>query len=51
VTPPLAHLGHWYVSLVYFGPVAVIVAVLSFQSWRDRRRGGHDGDQDRSQKS
>jgi hypothetical protein len=39
----LAHFGHWYVSLLYVGPVAVIVGVLSFQSWRDRRRhGGED---------
>lgn len=33
-----AHLGHWSTSLVYFGPVAVLVGYLGVQSWRDRRR-------------
>lgn len=42
----LAHLGHWYVSLLYFGPVAAIVIYLGLQSWRDRRRGpGPEGDE------
>ena len=36
----LAHLGHWYVSLLYFGPVAGLIAFLVFQNWRDKRRGG-----------
>jgi hypothetical protein len=35
----LAHLGHWYVSLLYVGPVVLLVGFLRFQSWRDRRRG------------
>jgi hypothetical protein len=34
----LAHLGHWYVSLMYFGPVAVLVGYLWIQNRRDRRR-------------
>jgi hypothetical protein len=34
----LAHLGHWYVSLMYFGPVAVLAAFLTIQSRRDKRR-------------
>lgn len=34
----LAHLGHWYVSLLYLGPVAVIVAFLTIQNRRDKRR-------------
>jgi len=34
----LAHLGHWYVSLLYFGPVALLVGYLGVQNWRDRHR-------------
>jgi hypothetical protein len=37
VTPILAHFGHWYVQLLYAAPVAVIVGILGFQSWRTRR--------------
>jgi hypothetical protein len=35
----LAHFGHWSTSLLYLGPIGVVVAVLSVQAWRDRRRG------------
>ena len=49
-----AHLGHWYASLLYVAPVAVIVVVLAVQSRRDRahdaergRSGRADGDDDR----
>jgi hypothetical protein len=35
---PVAHFGHWYVTLLYLGPVIVLVIALSFQSWRDKRR-------------
>ena len=35
---PIAHFGHWYVTLLYLGPVIVLVAALSIQSWRDKRR-------------
>jgi hypothetical protein len=38
----LAHLGHWYVSLLYLGPLAVIVVFLTIQSRRDKRRGRKD---------
>jgi hypothetical protein len=34
----LAHLGHWYVSLLYLGPVAALVVLLTIQNLRDRRR-------------
>jgi hypothetical protein len=38
--PPLAHLGHWYVSLpVFMGPVLLLVTALKFQTWRERHRG------------
>lgn len=35
--PILAHFGHWYFQLLYAVPVAIIVGVLSLQSWRDGR--------------
>jgi ABC-type transporter Mla MlaB component len=38
--PPLAHLGHWYVSLpVFMGPVLLVVIALKVQTWRERRYG------------
>ncbi len=38
--PPLAHLGHWYVSLpVFMGPVLVLVIALKIQTWRERHHG------------
>jgi len=40
----LAHLGHWYVSLMYFGPVAVLIGYLGYTNWRDRRRSREEGD-------
>jgi hypothetical protein len=43
---PIAHFGHWYVTLLYLGPVIVLVAALSFQSWRDKRRKPKDGSSD-----
>jgi hypothetical protein len=38
----VAHLGHWYSSLLYLGPVAVIIAFLTIQSRRDKRRDDED---------
>jgi hypothetical protein len=35
----LAHAAHWYHSVLYLAPVAIVVLVLAYQSWRDRRRG------------
>lgn len=35
---PLAHSGHWLVSLLYLVPVAAVVGTLAFHAWRDRRR-------------
>jgi hypothetical protein len=37
---PIAHFGHWYVTLLYMAPVVVLVGALSFQSWREKRRNG-----------
>ncbi|HEY8303781.1 MAG TPA: hypothetical protein VIG42_04230 [Solirubrobacteraceae bacterium] len=38
--PPLAHLGHWYVSLpVFMGPVLLLVIALKIQTWREHRHG------------
>jgi hypothetical protein len=37
---PLAHFGHWYISLpVYLGPVIAVSAFLALSDWRQRRRG------------
>jgi hypothetical protein len=40
----IAHFGHWYVSVLYVGPVAAIVVFLGIQSLRDRRRGDSEGE-------
>jgi len=36
--PPLAHIGHWWTSILYLAPVVVVVVFLGVQSWRARRR-------------
>jgi ABC-type transporter Mla MlaB component len=37
--PPLAHLGHWYVSLpVFMGPVLLLALALKVQTWREGRQ-------------
>jgi hypothetical protein len=40
--PPLAHLGHWYHSLLYLAPVLIVVVVLWFQERRERARDDDD---------
>ena len=40
---PLAHAGDWLVSLIYMGPVIVIVVWISINSIRDRRRERREG--------
>ena len=35
---PLAHVGHWWTSILYLAPVVVVVAFLAVQSWRSKRR-------------
>jgi len=40
---PFAHLGHWYVGLpVYLSPVLVVVALLKWSEWRQKRRTRRD---------
>ena len=39
IAPPLAHAGHWFASLLYVAPVAIIVGALWWQSWREKRAG------------
>lgn len=39
IAPPLAHAGHWAASLLYLAPVLIAIALIAFQSVRDRRRG------------
>jgi cytochrome c-type biogenesis protein CcmH/NrfF len=36
----LAHIGHWYHSLLYLAPVAIVVVVLWISERRERRREG-----------
>lgn len=43
----LAHFGHWYASLLYVAPVALIVAVLAVQTRRDRAHDAEGGGSDR----
>lgn len=39
MTPPFAHLGHWYVGLpVYLSPVLFVVALLKWSEWRAKRK-------------
>ena len=42
----LAHAGHWLAGLLYLAPVVIVVGALIFQSWKDRRRGDLDADDD-----
>jgi hypothetical protein len=42
----LAHAGHWLAGLLYLAPVLIVVGALVFQSWKDRRRGEEDPDDD-----
>jgi len=44
MTPPVAHAGHWAVSLLYLAPVAVVVGGLAVQAWRDRRTADREKD-------
>jgi hypothetical protein len=39
IAPPLAHAGHWAASLLYLAPILIVIALVGFQSVRDRRRG------------
>jgi hypothetical protein len=42
----LAHAGHWLANLLYLAPVVIVVGALLFQSWKDRRNGDLDVDDD-----
>jgi hypothetical protein len=35
---PIAHIGHWWTSLLYLAPVLLVVVWLAIQSWRQRRQ-------------
>jgi len=37
--PPLAHAGHWAVSLLYLAPVVILVGALVIARARDARLG------------
>jgi hypothetical protein len=36
-TPPIAHAGHWLVSIAYFLPVVAFLVWLGITQYRDRR--------------
>jgi len=39
MAPPLAHFGHWYVSLpVFMGPVVALFGYIYIGEWRNKRR-------------
>ena len=42
----LAHAGHWLAGLLYLAPVVIVVGALLYQSWKDRRHGDIDVDDD-----
>ena len=46
---PLAHAGDWIVSLIYMGPVILIVTWISINSIRDRRREKREGGTQRTE--
>jgi hypothetical protein len=33
---PIAHAGHWFISLLYVAPVVIVVVALTIQSRRER---------------
>jgi hypothetical protein len=39
---PLAHAGHWFISLLYVAPVLAVVGALAIQSRRERARDEED---------
>ena len=47
---PLAHAGHWLVSLLYLAPVLIVVLALVWQARRDRRD-EHDGEEEAQEPS
>jgi hypothetical protein len=39
LVPPLAHFGHWYISLpVFMGPVVALFAYIYIGEWRNKRK-------------
>ncbi len=41
--PTLAHAGHWAINLLYVAPLLIAVAVLGYQSMKDRRQVKREG--------
>lgn len=42
---PIAHVGHWYISLLYVAPVLIVVAALAIQSRREGAREDEEPDE------
>jgi len=36
MTPPLAHIGHWYHALLYLAPIIIIGGALWWSGRRER---------------
>ena len=36
MTPPLAHIGHWYHALLYLAPILIVGAALWWGGRRER---------------
>lgn len=43
MTAPLAHAGHWLVDLLYIAPIVVVLGVLAYRSFQDRRELRREG--------
>jgi hypothetical protein len=46
ITLPIAHAGHWLVSLLYLAPVVILVGALVVARARDGRLDGEEDVQD-----
>lgn len=42
----LAHVGHWYVSLIYAAPALLLAGGLAYTTLRERRRQASGRDDD-----
>jgi hypothetical protein len=47
---PVAHAGHWLVTVSYFIPVVGFLVWLAYITIRDRRRGGRAGSHERERR-
>jgi hypothetical protein len=43
IPPPIAHVGHWYESVLYLAPVVILVVILLWQGRKDDGEDPADG--------